>query len=389
MNRAAALADRFQEIRAAARGWERAGAIGATARAAIESRFPDDRVRLGPALRALAFLFTLLGMFFLVGFVGFTVSLGDEALGPFLLFCGAVFVAATEWQIGPLRRAQGGTETATAVAGIACLAAGSLWWLDRAAHLPSSRFETAAWSVAGLFLAAAAWRWGGVLFALGAAVCPFGLAMQTGHARLLLAMGGLVLLAMGLAGETSMRLCPDHRNCAKALQVVAAFALYVAVHILSWDMGILESFRTQGHPAPALRPVFIVATALLPMGLLALAVAWRRRLLLALGVLTLVASLATIRLYFHVAPPWVVLTFAGVACLGLARLLERWLARGPERQRGGFTADPLFDDERRQRVLEVAVTAAQAGSPVPARSEPDAFKGGGGDSGGGGATTSF
>lgn len=389
MNRAAAQADRFQQIRAAARAWERAGAIGATVRAAIESRFPDDRVRLGPALRALAFLFTLLGMFFLVGFVGFAISLDLKFLGPFLLVCGVVLVAATEWQVGPLRRAQGGTETATAVAGAFCLIVGCLWWLDTGLHLKPAHFETAAWSVAGLILAAAAWRWGGVLFALGAAVCPFGLAMQTGHARLLLAVGGLVLLAVGLAGETSMRLCPDHRNCAKALQVVAAFALYVAVHIVSWDMGILESFRSQQHSASALRPVFIVATALLPVGLLALAIAWRRRLLLALGALTLVASLATIRFYFHVAPPWVVLMGAGAACLGLARLLERWLAQGRERQRGGFTADPLFDDERRQRVLEVAVAAAQAGSPSPARAETDAFKGGGGDSGGGGATTSF
>jgi uncharacterized membrane protein YgcG len=215
------------------------------------------------------------------------------------------------------------------------------------------------------------------------------LARQTGQARLLLVVVGCIVLALGLAGEVSVRLSPAHRDCARALQAVAVVALYVAVHIGSWDVGLLESMRPEGHRASALRPAFIVGTALLPLGLMALAIALRRRFLLTLAVLTLVASLVTLRFYVHVAPAWVVLTLGGLVCLGLARWLEGWLARGRARQRGGFTADPLFDDDRRQRALEVAVAASQAESPGPARSESDSFKGGGGDSGGGGATTSF
>ena len=105
----------------------------------------------------------------------------------------------------------------------------------------------------------------------------------------------------------------------------------------------------------------MAATAVLPLVLIVAGVGMRRRALLAFGVLTLVASLVTVRFYVHVAPLWVVLLLGGIAAAGLALLLERWLRQGAERQRGGFTGDPLFDDERRLRAVEIAVAAAQAG----------------------------
>src|ERR1700730_15345856 len=54
-----ALADRAEAVRGAARAWRRAGAIDAAALAAVEERFPDDRVRVGTAFRVLLFLFTV------------------------------------------------------------------------------------------------------------------------------------------------------------------------------------------------------------------------------------------------------------------------------------------------------------------------------------------
>jgi hypothetical protein len=106
-------------------------------------------------------------------------------------------------------------------------------------------------------------------------------------------------------------------------------------------------------------------------------------------------SLVTLRYYVHVAL-WVVLACAGGGLVLSALALNRWLARAPSRERRGFTAELLFADEARLRVLElVPVVAAHA----PAAHAPEAgplrppvepgFQGGGGSFGGGGAGGSY
>jgi hypothetical protein len=91
---------------------------------------------------------------------------------------------------------------------------------------------------------------------------------------------------------------------------------------------------------------------LLASAALAVLAALRPRFsLFALGTLTAVASILTLRFYVHLAPLWVLLTLGGLLCIGLALLLERWLNAGPARVRRGFTAEPLFEDERRLRLL--------------------------------------
>ena len=63
------------------------------------------------------------------------------------------------------------------------------------------------------------------------------------------------------------------------------------------------------------------------------------------------------------------------------------LRRAPGREIGGFTAEPLFSDERLQRALEVIPVVATL-TPAPAVDRPG-FAGEGGKFGGGGATERF
>jgi hypothetical protein len=380
-------AERHFEVREAARAWGRAGAIDGATRTAIEAEYPDDRVRLSPALRSLVFVFTLLGAILLMVFFGLVARVRDDTLLRLLIVYGLVLAALAEWQTGRLRRAQGGTETATAVAAALCLVVGGFWFLEEELRLTGHRLETLGflWSCAVLGLAAA--RWGGTFFAAGSAVCLL-FALSRGDApRLTVFLAGCLLLALGLWGEVSPRATPSHRRCAKAVQLVGLVAAYLAVHLGSWDEALLEGGPSQR--ASQLRPLFIAGTAALPPLLIGLAILWRRRFLLTLAALTLVASLVTVRFYVHLAPLWVVLILAGLASMALALLVERWLRTGPGRARGGFTDDPLFDDDRRGRVLEVAVAAAQGGSSAVSRTDGGTFQGGGGDSGGGGTTTQF
>jgi len=69
--------------------------------------------------------------------------------------------------------------------------------------------------------------------------------------------------------------------------------------------------------------------------------------------------------------------------------LRRYLDSGPEKERHGFTAEPLFEDLARRRILE-AGAAVMSLSPEarPVHEEPK-FAGGGGEFGGGGSSSEF
>lgn len=388
MREEVARAERSLEVRKAARAWEKAGVVGAEARDAIEKLYPDDRARLGPALRTLAFVFAFFAVAFVTGFLGLVLDLGSRGIGPFLLIMGIGLVVVTEWQTGPARRAQAGAEAVTGLAAAGFLVGAGLWFLDEVLNLKGRTFETCGFGLGFLIGVAAAWRWGSAATAAIATICLFGMLGRGELARPAFAVVAALALVLGLLGETSVRLPPSHREGAKAVQLVAAVALYVALHLGSWDEGLLEG--RGGHGSSPWRPLFVLTTAVLPVVLIAVAVGLRRRFLLLLATATAVASLVTLRFYVHVAPLWVVLTGGGLVCMALALWLQRWLDWGRDRSRGGFTADPLFEDAKAQRLLEIAVSAGQAGvAPQPARGDGGGFQGDGGDAGGGGATDRF
>ena len=111
--------------------------------------------------------------------------------------------------------------------------------------------------------------------------------------------------------------------------------------------------------------------------------------LIAAGIVAAALSLATIRFYVHVAPLWVVLAASGAALAGASLLLERWLKAGREGERHGFTAAPLLDEGRRERLLPVAAALALAPEARTLPDEQPGIAGRGGAFGGGGADGSF
>lgn len=307
-----AEADRWQQVREAAQGWQRAGAIDRATLSGIQARYPDDRARLGPVFRVLVFGFTKVAVSALLGLFMLVLESSWDPRGPLLLF-GLALVAATEYQMGPLRRAQGGAESATAV-----LAVGYL-------------------------------------------------------------LVGLVC---------SARLAPAHRRCCQAAAVLGLVFLYLAVHLGSWDVGVVErvsgEWNERREPS-SLRVLFIAATALVPVLTLGWGIHARRRLLINLGLVGLLASIVTLRFYVQVAPLWLALVLGGGVAIGLALALRRHLDSGPGHERQGFTAEPLFTDPEKRSALEIAagmVSLSPGARPAP---EPG-FQGGGGRSGGGGAT---
>ncbi|HQR66923.1 MAG TPA: hypothetical protein PLB02_05970, partial [Thermoanaerobaculia bacterium] len=184
---------------------------------------------------------------------------------------------------------------------------------------------------------------------------------------------------------------PPHRESAAVLLVTALAAVYAAVNYASVEGWWLERLRNDfvwaARPA-GLLALAAVATALLPVAVLAGGIRARRVFLIDAGALFLILSLVTLRHYVRIAPLWAILTFLGAIFLGLALGLERWLSRGAGKERNGFTAEPLFADETKARLLQaipVAVTLQPETPPPPEKG----FTPGGGSFGGGGASERF
>jgi hypothetical protein len=405
MTRDAERADRYREVRRAARGWHRAGALDDRALAAIDRLYPDDRHRLGPAFRALALVFTPLALVALWLFVLALLGWPRGLAGASALLYGAGLAVLADVLIGPMRRDEAGIETATGLLAVGFLLGGLGWLLDEPMGLDGRSVVTALLGAATILCGAAAVRWGSNVHALAAPLAFYGFLLQLPSARSLWALAAAILGPLALAWSTAPSLPPRHRRSCAIVLAVSAIALYLVVHIGSWDGRWLEGFNGAGRfdaPTFAPRVAFILGTAAVPLGLLVLGVTRRRRLLIHLGVLLGAASLVTLRFYVHVAPLWVVLTAAGTILIALGLGLRRFLASGPGAERGGFTAEPLFEDPARREAFEaaasvVASTAAAArpaaearpgGASAPA-STPPSFAGGGGASGGGGTTDGF
>lgn len=392
----AVQADRSEAVRSAARSWQKAGAIDDGTLAAIAAAYPDDRVRVGPVFRILLFVFTIFavnaafgfGMLLLDGFANRGRTFAVLAFG-----YGLGLAALTEWQIGSLRRCQGGTEAATSFAALGYLLGAIAWMLFEGLDLRGPRALAVLLLISALLLAGAAWRWGYPLYAGAAAAALLGVLGTLPGGRLLwIALPAFMapLLARWMDSE---RLPPSHRASWATVLVVGLTGLYVAVHLGSFESRLIEELRNLDQATvprnDLLRWLSAAATAVVPIVYLAVGIRTRRYPFLLVGLGAAVASLVTLRYYVHLAPLWVILTVSGAVLIFAVLVLRRYLDSGAEKERAGFTAEPLFEDAGRRRLLEAgAAVVSLSPEARTVRDEPK-FAGGGGEFGGGGSSGEF
>lgn len=395
----AALADRNATVRGAARSWRKAGAIDDATLAAIENAVPDDRVRVGPVFRVLLFVFTVLAANAFFGFVWLlffdTNGPRESAIAVAAIVHGLALAVLTELQIGKFKRSQGGTEAATSFAALGYLLGGLGWFAFRMFEQADREAFLLLLVEAALLLAVAAWRWGYPIYAGAATAALLGALAHLPFGRVLWIVLPILAAPFLLRLADSARLPPAHRDSCKAVLLVSLIGLYVAVHLGSFESGLVEAIGNLARESgPASRSDVLwwlaaAATVLVPVVFLAIGIRSRRYLFLILGLGTVVASFITVCYYVRVEPLWAVLTVSGVVVVAGVLALRRYLDSGPQKERAGFTAEPLFEDLARQRILEAAATVA-ALTPAPrAVQEEPRFTGGGGELGGGGSTTEF
>jgi hypothetical protein len=383
--------ERAAEVRGAASGWRQAGFIDESAERAVQAIFPDPCVTPSAVWRVLTAGAVAAVILFTFGAFAVAVRWSSAATqAGLLLFAGACLVATDRLEASP-RLARRGAAGATALLGVGFLLAGLALFLGETLRLRLDDGIDLLLIASALAWAAGCWRWGNPLFAALAAASLFLFLARLPHGRLLWLLAGAALAGVATRRLDAAAWSPSHRRSAAVLVVGGIVAVYAAINAYSLDARLLESFARfspeRGIRWPEAGVLAAVATAVVPVAVLAWGVGSRRTFLLDTGIVLAACSLLTLRHYVRVAPLWAVLVAAGAAAVILALAVERMLRRAPEREIGGFTAEPLFSDERRQRSLEVIPVVA-ALAPAASGDRPG-FAGEGGRFGGGGATEKF
>jgi hypothetical protein len=381
--------ERAAEVREAAGGWLRAGAIDQATLEVVRNAHPDPCVTPALVWRILTAGIASAVMLCTLGAVAIATQPGSAGFSLLLLVFAAMSLVATERLEASPRLARRGAAGATAFWGSVFLLVGLGVLL---ADIPGARSDRALDAVllAGVLVwGLGCWRWGHPIFAGLSAVSLFLFLGRLPFGRVLWVLAGSALARLAARRLDDGAWAPSHRRAAMVVLVAGVVAVYVAVNVYSLDEQVLEALRAlapgRTRPPASLLVLAAVATAVLPLAILAWAGRSRRTIILDTGIVLLALSLVTLRHYVHVAPLWVVLTASGAVLVALALGVERALRRSPGGERAGYTADALFADERQQLLQTVPVVAALTPGAPPAAPEKG-FAGRGGEFGGGGAS---
>jgi hypothetical protein len=384
--------ERAAEVNEAAEGWRRAGAIDEPTERAIREAYPDPCITPSAVWRVLTAC--VVGAVIVCAFGAFEVAFRPRKEGhQVLLFLfAAACLAATEMLEASPRFSRRGAAGATSFLGVVSLL---LCWALFLLETVNMRFDDGIDPVllaAVLAWGVGAWRWGSPVFAALFAVSLFLFLGRATHGRLLWILAGAALASLASRRLDKAAWAPSHRRSAMILVIAGLAAVYGAVNLYSLDRHLVEDLGrlswSRSTPPRSLLVLSALATAVLPVAVLAWGLRSRRTFIIDTGIVLTALSLVTLRHYVHLAPLWVVLTLSGAALVVLALTVERMLRRAQGGEIAGFTAEPLFADERRMHALEIVPVAA-AFTAAPGQAAEDKGLGRGGRFGGGGAGEKF
>ncbi len=396
MRRQSVAWERAAEVREAAEGWLRAGAIGTATYDAVLNAYPDPCVTPSAVWRILTAGMVTAVVVCTLGALYVATQPGAASLALLLFVLAAAAFMVTEYLEASPRSARRGAAGATAFWGNIFVLGGLGIFLSEAQHVDGESALDAVLLASALVWAASCWRWGTPLFAGLSAVSSFLFLSRLPLGRALWLLAGAALVGLVARRPDDLAWAPSHRRAAMVLLVVGVAAVYGASNVYSLDQHVVEGFLKFAPP---------------PRRAAVLAHGGRghRHGRAAPGHSVVGPEIATDRAARHGdRAPGAVARHAATlrarrAPLGGADRLgcaahrpvrsrsSGPCAASPGGERWGFTADPLFSDERRQQILQtVPVVAAftPPAAPVAATDAPG-FTGRGGAFGGGGASDKF
>jgi cytochrome c biogenesis protein CcdA len=385
-----------ERIRAAAqvRAWTQSGLLDAAQGASIESGLRTKLRRTNRALRIALFIFGTMVVLALVGLciVAFDLKL-DSTVAWTAIVAGVAYFMLAQSLIFKFHLYRFGVEEAFAVWAIV-LAGFGAGFLVSASGTYGDPPALTAFVTAAAAGAAVYWRFGYLYAAFAAVACAafatFNLGLSRDAERILSACVLLVVFVVARAQHRTHD--EDFRGddyaaieSAAWLGIYAVLNLQLSLLPFGWHFGARPDFSS------AFYWFTYAASWLLPVIGLALAVRDKHRPMLWANLVMMLATLATNKPYLgwkqHTWDPMLL----GLLLVAVAMGVRRWLSRGADGHRGGFTPQPLVVSADRQALdaLGTLAVAAQPFAPRPPGETPTAEPGRGGRSGGAGGGADF
>lgn len=368
------------------REWTRSGFLDSQQLEHISEGLHVDLRRTNPFLRAVLFLFTVLIVAASVALFVVTFHVDDN--GPIVLTClvsSSICYALAEYLVRRFRLYRFGVEEALAVSAVLLLTIAAIAETDKLTERTTfERIVVAGLSAASIGALNIYWRFGYLYAAIGFVGCLVAAPFQF-HLTLPVERGlvALILVSTLLFSRSKRRVYGDDfpGDDYGWLQAAALAGLYMDLNLRITGSVTAGSFYWLTYALVWIIPIFTLAVALRD----------RDRLLLDVSLAAVLATVLTNKSYLGlVQQPWDPILF-GVLVSVIAILIKRWLAKSPDQERYGFTAQRLLTADK--RFLTIVGTAAAAlqssagvATPVAAPSKPE-FQGG--RSGGAGASGSF
>ncbi len=365
------------------RDWVRSGLLDATQGSALQADLQVSLRRTNSALRAVLAFFTMVIVFAAVSLTGNVLPLGRDA-GWIILGTWGVICAVSAWVlVRKARLYRCGVEEALGFLAVLFLA-GAIGGIPSWDLPVFVGLLTAVVGGAGVYLAFG-FRYALVAATLLSGVAPFALRADWVSERILSL--GVFTLVFFLA-RYAKRLYPGEleEDDLAWVQGVAFAGFYLVCNLIitgRWS-GLYTASQSGWFYWSTYAAVWIVPALALWLG-----IRGRERLLIDLGWLAALATILTNKSYLS----WPRQTWdpilLGILLMGTAVGLRRWLAKGPNGERAGFTPVRVLDSENRALAAASALSLVLPHAPAANPSQPSSFKPGGGQSGGGGASGDF
>ena len=367
--------------------WTKSGLLTADQREQIAPELQVGLRRTNKFLRATMFVFGLMILQAFTGLLAIAFAVGETAAAVLCAMTAGLSYFVANWLATRSNLYRFGIEEAAAIASVG-FAMASAALLAGVGSSGSGDAPVLAVLVAGCLASFAVFlRFGYVYAAIGAIAFAAAVPFVPGDSDLVHRLASITILVIIFAVVRSFR--NQHRRefpgDSYAIIEAAAWAgiyLITNLQLSSWISHPEE--RTTFYWAT------YVATWVLPVIGLWIAVHDRHRVLLDVNAVLAITTLMTNKMYLGAErQPYDPIAF-GVLLIAVAVGLRRWLASGEDGSRQGFIAERILESEKERLgvlgTLSVVHQGSVASHPQP---EPPPAVGGGGSSGGAGATGSF
>src|SRR5262245_25315971 len=206
--------ERADEVRAAADGWRRAGAIDAPTHDAIKRAFPDPCVTPSAVWRVLTAVMVTIVVACTFGALAVTTRPREPGLTALLWLFAVACVVATEYMEASPRLARRGAAGAASSCGIVLFLAGLGLFLHVVLAIGGDAALDALLIASALTWAAGAWRWGSPLFAGLSAASLLVVLARLPFGRVVWVIVGSALVGLATPRLDDGALAPSHRRAA-------------------------------------------------------------------------------------------------------------------------------------------------------------------------------